>query len=239
MVVDGPAPGPARRRGGGRGGGVAARHQRRAVADRPHRRHGQLPLRHPRAATSRWPPRPTAQVVAGAVVDPLHGDVFAAARGHGATRNGRAHRAPAAPRTRPARWSAPGSATTPSAAGARPRSWPGSCPQVRDVRRVGRRRGRPVLGRLRPPRRLLREGPAGLGLGRRGPGGRGGRGRGGHGRRRRRCPPACPTPASWPPAPGLFGARCRDLVAAAGRRRRPEARDPAHRPRGARRTGSP
>lgn len=28
------------------------------------------------------------EVVAGAVVDPLHGDVFAAARGHGATRNG-------------------------------------------------------------------------------------------------------------------------------------------------------
>lgn len=28
------------------------------------------------------------QIVAGVVVDPLHGDVFAAARGHGATRNG-------------------------------------------------------------------------------------------------------------------------------------------------------
>ena len=28
------------------------------------------------------------QVVAGAVIDPLHGDTFAAARGHGATRNG-------------------------------------------------------------------------------------------------------------------------------------------------------
>ena len=76
-------------------------------------------------------------VVAGVVVDPLHGDVFAATRGGGATRNGRAISCTAATdlsasagrhrlllRAGPA--AAPG-------AGAHPRV----LPAVRDIRRIG------------------------------------------------------------------------------------------------------
>lgn len=75
-------------------------------------------------------------VVAGAVVDPLHGDTFAAARGHGATRNGAAIRASRA--TDPARsLVATGFGYDPDRRRRQAEVLVRVLPQVRDVRRLG------------------------------------------------------------------------------------------------------
>ena len=76
------------------------------------------------------------QVVAAAVVDPLHGDVFAAARGHGATRNGQVLRATAA--SDPARsLVGTGFGYDPERRRRQAEVLVRVLPQVRDVRRLG------------------------------------------------------------------------------------------------------
>ena len=79
---------PARRRDRRRGGHATTRHVGPVVVPRPDRRHDELPLR-----ASRCGRHPSASptldgTVAGAVFVPVTGELFAAARGAGATRNG-------------------------------------------------------------------------------------------------------------------------------------------------------
>ncbi len=76
------------------------------------------------------------RIVAGAVVDPLHGDVFAAARGHGATRNGVALTAAAPPD--PARsLVGTGFGYDPERRRRQAEVLARVLPRVRDIRRVG------------------------------------------------------------------------------------------------------
>ena len=98
-------------------------------------------------------------VVAGVVADAVHGEVFTATRGRRRLPRRRADRVLDGRPTSPPPWSAPGSPTTPT----------GGARQAEVLARAaargprhpphGRGRGRPVLGGLRPARRLLRAGP--------------------------------------------------------------------------------
>lgn len=76
------------------------------------------------------------RIVAAAVVDPLHGDVFAAGRGHGATRNGRA--IAASPAQDPAHsLVATGFGYDSERRGRQAEVLTRVLPQIRDIRRVG------------------------------------------------------------------------------------------------------
>jgi len=76
------------------------------------------------------------RVVAGAVVDPLHGDTFAAARGHGATRNGRPIRGTEV--TDPAHaLIGTGFAYDPVERARQAEVLAGVLPRIRDIRRIG------------------------------------------------------------------------------------------------------
>ena len=200
LIVDGILGRTARRRRPRRGGRRPAGHLRRPLDHRPPRRHHQLPLRLPRLRRVDRAPRSTAMRQSPAW-SPTRGpdEVFTAVAGRGATLQRAAdpvhRRAPSWPRRS---WP-PASPTTPSAARRQAAVLAEVLPQVRDIRRAGAAAVDLCSVGRRPARRLLRAGPAALGLRRR----RAHRHRGG---RRGRRPRRRPAVADLRPrrAPALF-----------------------------------